>query len=74
MAAQAFTVKGEGRAFPSTVVRPWLVLAVGGAGHDRRNAASARCSQNRMSISRYIVVAVVEVFAGLLALAVRRES
>ena len=35
-----------------------LLLAAGGAGHAPRCSASACSSQNRMSISRYIVVAV----------------
>jgi hypothetical protein len=51
-----------------------LSFATGGAGHARRSSASACSSQNRMSISWYIVAAVARCSRACSRWPVRRQS
>jgi hypothetical protein len=57
---------------PALNVGLTLLLAERAAGHSPRSSASACSSQNRMSISRYIVVAVVRCSCASSLLPVRR--
>src|SRR5262245_54564674 len=60
VASPAFTMKGEGTSvLEHSLAVLALLLAAGEAIQGRCSSASACSSQNRMSISRYIVVAVV---------------